>query len=189
MRYSTSDSFVLETVTRLVFFVLNIFALYLFLRGHNEPGGGFIAGLVTGLSFLLLSLGIGLDETNRVMRVDPARVAFLGLAIAVASACIPLFLGQTFFQHSHPYFKDVPVLGDVYLGTPLFFDLGVYLIVAGSTVKTVFAMAYSTGRRHAFVREEEARYASILDTPIEDSPSHARGEFTTTNVPPNQEGF
>ena len=75
------DSYIFKTVVRFSFFVINVFAIYLVLRGHNLPGGGFIGGLAAAISFVLLSLAIGVEELHRVMRFDPVRVA-----VAVSSA-------------------------------------------------------------------------------------------------------
>jgi NADH:ubiquinone oxidoreductase subunit 5 (subunit L)/multisubunit Na+/H+ antiporter MnhA subunit/multisubunit Na+/H+ antiporter MnhB subunit len=161
------DSYILGSVVMFLFFLINIFALYLFFRGHNLPGGGFIAGLCTGLSFVMLGFVQGIEKLRSFLRLDPARLAVVGLLIAIASGIPALFAGLPYLQHFHPSFDDVPLLGYVYLGTPLFFDLGIYLVVVGIVLKIVFPLAKSVQGYRAFLLEEEGSYASPEEEPVE----------------------
>jgi multicomponent Na+:H+ antiporter subunit B len=149
-------------------FVVNVFAVYLLLRGHNLPGGGFIAGLATAISMIMLSLAIGLQEISRVLRFEPVRLAAAGLLLAVLTGAIPMLVGRPYLEHFNTYL-NVPLVGEVSLGTPLLFDIGVYLLVVGVTTKIVFVLATSTQGFRALVKEEEARFASPLEQPIEDA--------------------
>lgn len=164
------DSYIFKTIVRFSFFVINVFAIYLLLRGHNLPGGGFIGGLATAISFLLLSLAIGVEDLHRVMRVDPVRVAGAGLGLATATSAAPLVVGKPFLEHFNFHFT-VPLLGEWHVGTPLVFDIGVFLVVVGVTCKIIFVLAKSTEGLRAMVAEEEARYSSPLESAIEDSAS------------------
>lgn len=159
-------SFIFTAVAKGLFFLLNVFALYLLLRGHNLPGGGFIAGLVAAISIVVLSLALGWEEIHRVLRVDPAWFAVVGLTLAAVSGTAPLLWGRPFLEqftvHAH-----VPVLGEVHAGTPLVFDAGVLLVVVGMTCKILFVLGKSTEGLRALVKEEEARYASSVEEPIE----------------------
>jgi multicomponent Na+:H+ antiporter subunit B len=149
-------------------FVVNVFAVYLLLRGHNLPGGGFIAGLATAISMIMLSLAIGLEEIHQVLRFEPVRLAAAGLLLAVLTGVGPLLLGRPYLEHFNTYL-NVPLIGEVSLGTPLLFDIGVYLLVVGVTTKIVFVLATSTQGFRALVKEEEARFASPLEQPIEEA--------------------
>jgi multicomponent Na+:H+ antiporter subunit B len=148
-------------------FVVNVFAIYLLLRGHNLPGGGFIAGLATAISMIMLSLAIGLEEIHRVLRFEPVRLAAAGLLLATVTGTGPMWVGRPYLEHFNTY-VDVPLVGEVGLGTPLLFDIGVYLLVVGVTTKIVFVLATSTQGYRALVKEEEERFASPLEQPIED---------------------
>jgi monovalent cation:proton antiporter len=161
------DSYLFRTIVRFSFFVINVLAVYLLLRGHNLPGGGFVGGLASAISLVLLSLALGLEEMHRVVRVDPVRVAAAGLTLAVLTGTAPLFLGGAFLEHFNGRFT-LPLLGEVHTGTPLLFDLGVFLVVVGVTVKIVLVLAKSTQGMRALVQEEEARYSSARETPIEE---------------------
>jgi len=160
------NSFILRSVARFVFFIANIFAFYLLLRGHNAPGGGFIAGVTSAVSLIMLHLALGVEETYRIIRFDPARLAGWGLLLAAATPTVSLLLGQNFFDH-YMFHLDVPLLGELHFGTTLAFDIGVYLVVVGITCKMIFTLAQSTMGYPVLLRHEEARYASSLDEPIE----------------------
>lgn len=161
-------SYIFTAVVRFLFFLVNVFALYLLLRGHNRPGGGFIAGLATAVSLILLSLAIGLEQLHRVLRVDPVRLAAAGLAMATLTGLIPLLLERAFLEHFHAHLSDVPLVGDLNVGTPLLFDIGVYLIVVGVAGKIIFTLGKSTQRLRALAALEELRYSSPVERSIED---------------------
>lgn len=161
-------SYIFEAAVRLLFFLVNVFAIYLLLRGHNLPGGGFIAGLTTGISFILLSLAIGLEELHRVMRFDPVRLAAAGLAVSTLTGVAPMLFGRAFLEHYDAHLSGVPLLGSLHVGTPLVFDLGVYLVVVGIACKIIFALGKSTQGFRALVAEEETRYSSSVEQPIEE---------------------
>jgi multicomponent Na+:H+ antiporter subunit B len=161
------DSYIFHMVVRFSFFIINIIAIYLLLRGHNLPGGGFIGGLATAISLVLLSLAIGVETMHRVLRFDPARLAATGLLVATATGAAPLVLGRPFMEHGQLH-ATLPLLGEIHAGTPLLFDIGVYLVVVGIATKIVFVLAKSTEGLRALVVEEEKRYSSALETPIEE---------------------
>jgi multicomponent Na+:H+ antiporter subunit B len=161
------ESFIFQTVTRFAFFLVNVLALYLMLRGHNFPGGGFIGGLATAISLILLSLAIGLEELQRVMRFDPVRLAAGGLAIAALTSLAPVWMGRPFLEHFNGY-AWLPLLEKVHVGTPLLFDFGVYLVVVGVTCKIIFALARSTRGLGALIPSEVRRYSSTREAPAEE---------------------
>src|SRR5690606_17513315 len=92
----TLDSFLAKAVIGLVFLLVNIISIYLLLRGHNLPGGGFIGGLTMGMSFVLLGLIRGWTQLQRELPVPPLRVAGAGLLIAILSGIGPMFAGKPF---------------------------------------------------------------------------------------------
>lgn len=178
------DSFIFRTMVRVAFFLINLLALYLVLRGHNFPGGGFIGGLAAAISLVLLSLALGLEEMHRVLRFDPVRLAAAGLSLALLTGLLPVLAGRPFLEHFHAHFDHVPFLGELHLGTPLLFDVGVFLVVVGVTIKLIFILAKSTAGLRALVQEEEARYSSPRETPIE---TEAASAATPADAPPKKE--
>jgi multicomponent Na+:H+ antiporter subunit B len=161
------QSYIFERLARVVFFLVNMLALYLLLRGHNLPGGGFIAGLASAISLILLSLALGVVAMPRILRFDPVRLAAAGLLLAIATGAAPLVLGRPFLEHFHTHWPAVPLLGELHVGTPLLFDLGVYLLVVGITCKLIFVFSQSAQGLRALVAEEERRYSSPLEQPLE----------------------
>jgi multicomponent Na+:H+ antiporter subunit B len=162
-------SFIFNASVRLLFFFINLFAVYLMLRGHNLPGGGFIGGLVTAISLILLRLAIGWPELNRILRVDPVRIAIVGLLVALTSSAAPMLFGHSFLEQFNAHLHHVPLVGDLHIGTPLAFDFGVYLVVVGVTCKIIFVLGKSTQGLHALEPAEVPRYTSSLEVPMEES--------------------
>lgn len=132
------ESMILREVSKIVFVLLNILALYLFLKGHNEPGGGFIAGIATAVSIVILALVMGVRTVSTYLNCRPETLAFVGLVFAYGTFVAPAFFDLPFlFQkmvHLH-----IPILGDIHVGTPMIFDLGVYLVVVGVTSRMIMA--------------------------------------------------
>ncbi len=161
-------SYIFERLVRVMFFLVNLVALYLLLRGHNWPGGGFIAGLASAISLVLLSLGLGVDALSRLFRLDPGRLATAGLTLAVLTGLAPMLGGRPFLEHFQTHLHGVPLLGSVHLGTPLLFDTGVYLLVVGITTKMILAFTRSTQRLPVLEGTEIELYSSPLEKPIEE---------------------
>ncbi len=132
-------SLILRTMVRLLLPLLLMFSAFLLLRGHNEPGGGFEAGLIAATGFALLSIAYGSNTARRVLRIDPTSLFAVGLAIALLSGVVTLALNQPFLTG---IWLKIPLgaLGEMELGTPLLFDLGVYLTVWGVTLTIIFAL-------------------------------------------------
>lgn len=119
-----------------------IFSLFLLLRGHDEPGGGFIAGLVAAGAFSLYLFAFGSEVTRDLLRIDPRTMIGIGLLFGVASAFPALIHGQAFLTAQ---WWPIPLPGgaELKLSTPLIFDIGVYLAVVGTVMTFVVALAES----------------------------------------------
>ncbi len=130
---------ILPTATTYLMPVLLLFSLFLLLRGHNEPGGGFAGGLVAAAAFVLLSISSGVGVARRALKVDPRSLVGGGLLIMLVSGLVaPLLYGEPYLT-SHWW--KIPVGSyEVALGTPLLFDIGVYLGVAGTILLITFAL-------------------------------------------------
>lgn len=130
-------SVILATAIRLLLPLMLMFSLFLLLRGHNEPGGGFVGGLVVAAAFALYALAHGEKEGRRMLRVAPLQLVVTGLLTALLSGLLPLLSGMPFLTALWST-VPVPVIG--HAGTPLLFDLGVYLLVAGIALLIIFTL-------------------------------------------------
>ncbi len=160
------NSIILNSTARLLVFFINVLALYLMLRGHDYPGGGFIAGLVSAISIVLLSLSLGIEEVKRILRVDPVLIAVVGLLLAYGTSFVPLLLDMPFLKHEFIHLHHVPLLGEVHVGTPLLFDLGVFLVVIGVTCKILMTFSYLIYEREEYFLEETFLYSAKEEKPI-----------------------
>lgn len=122
-----NDSVILRTTTRWLLPLLLVFSLFLLLRGHNEPGGGFVSGLTAAGAFALYRIAFGQEALDRLVRISPASIAAGGLALAVGAALMATMNGTPFFQ---ALWLDLGN-GPLPIGTPLVFDIGVALVVLG----------------------------------------------------------
>jgi multicomponent Na+:H+ antiporter subunit B len=132
-------SLILQTTARYLLPLLLLFSVFLFGRGHNEPGGGFVAGLVAAAPFALYSVAFGAPVARRVLRVDPRGLIAVGLALALLSAVLGVFAGRSFMTGLWGSLT-LPGLGRVDVGTPVLFDLGVYLGVFGVALTIILAL-------------------------------------------------
>lgn len=132
-------SLILRTTTRYLTPLLLIFSVFLFWRGHNQPGGGFAGGLVAAAPFALFSIAFGAAEARRVLQVEPHVLIGVGLLTALISGVIGLLGGYPFLTGTWGYLR-LPGFAPVDIGTPLLFDLGVYLVVIGVTLSIIFAL-------------------------------------------------
>ena len=108
-------------------------SLFLLLRGHNEPGGGFIAGLVTAAAIVLQFLASGVAWTRERLRGDGAALIGWGVSVAALTGLASWAFGRPFLTSAHGYLH-LPLVGEVPLASAMVFDLGVYLTVVGATV-------------------------------------------------------
>jgi len=132
------DSPILRSGTRFLVPLMLLFSVFLLVRGHNEPGGGFVGGLVAAAGLALVLLSEGLVEARRLLRVDPLAVVAAGLFVALASGIPPLVDARPFMTGL--WLTDrLPVIGK--LGSPVIFDVGVYLVVVGIVLAVLFALA------------------------------------------------
>lgn len=115
-----------------------VLSLYFLFAGHNQPGGGFVGGLVLGAAISLRFVAGGVEEVRSMIRVRPWTVLGVGLAISALTALVPLLLGNQVLEH-HAVAWQLPVLGDVKFTTALPFDIGVYLVVTGLSLMAIEA--------------------------------------------------
>ena len=131
-------SSILQTAARLLMPLLLLFAVFLLLRGHNQPGGGFVAGLVVASSFVLYSIAFGVAASRRALLVTPSTLLGTGLLVALGSG-IPGAIGGRPFMTS--VWTTWNIGSPISVGTPLVFDVGVFLAVIGVVLTIVFTLA------------------------------------------------
>jgi multicomponent Na+:H+ antiporter subunit B len=137
-----SHSLILRTATRFLLPLLVLFSLFLLLRGHNEPGGGFIGGLLAAGAFALYLLAYDVEAARQLLPVDPRTLVAAGLLLAAGSGGVALAIGRPFLSGLWVA-EAVPGLGKI--GTVLLFDVGVYLVVIGTTLLILFSLAERRG--------------------------------------------
>ncbi|MFB5945101.1 Na+/H+ antiporter subunit B [Albibacterium profundi] len=130
----------LRTASNYLLPLLLLFSVFILLRGHYEPGGGFVGGLIASIAFILHSLAHGLNNTKKILRRPPFYLIPFGLAMAMLSGLLPLFFGQPFMTGLWME-NALPIIGLV--GTALFFDIGVYIVVIGVTLTILFTISES----------------------------------------------
>ncbi len=135
------NSTFLRAVVRIVFPAQFLFALTVFLRGHNEPGGGFIAGLLAAAAVALVGFSDGVAKMRQILVLSPQTWIALGMLLAAGSGLYGGLFKNAVFEGVWPKFA-IPtiVAGDIKLGTPFFFDVGIFLIVLG--IATAFVLLF-----------------------------------------------
>lgn len=117
-------------------FVLIALGIHFFLRGHNAPGGGFIAGLVVAVAALLVRMAQG----HGLLTISPRVLVPVGLLIAVATGTAPMMRGGGFLRSNYGYL-DWPLIGEFEWASAALFDLGVFLVVIGTTLTIINLLA------------------------------------------------
>lgn len=129
---------ILKTAASYLLPLLLLFAVYILLRGHYKPGGGFLGGLIASVAFVLYAFANGTRSTLRLLRVHPAFLVPVGLSVSITSGLLPMFAGEPFLKVlwiNQPF----PVIGMI--GTALFFDIGVFLVVFGIMLTILFTIS------------------------------------------------
>ena len=134
------NSLILRTATRFLVALLLLFSIFLLLRGHNEPGGGFVGGLVAAGAFVLYAMAYDVESARRALWAEPHMFIGAGLLLALVSSLVPLAGGRPFLTGQWGYL-GLPGETKLELGTPLFFDIGVYLAVLGVTLMIILTLA------------------------------------------------
>ncbi len=134
------SSLMLALVSRMLLPLAAMVSIYLFLRGHNEPGGGFIAGLVLAIALILVFVANGMRWVDARMQIDFRGWIGWGLLIAGLTGVGSWLVGSPFLTSSYDY-PVIPLIGAVPLASASLFDLGVYLTVVGATVVALSAVS------------------------------------------------
>lgn len=123
-----------------------VVSLYIFMRGHNLPGGGFIAGLVTSLALIIQYIAVGQDKTEQLLGAKSGRLYEIwigvGLTIAGLTGVAAWFWSRPFLTSAHIYVSP-PIIGEMHLASAALFDVGVYVTVVGATMLMISVLGDS----------------------------------------------
>jgi multicomponent Na+:H+ antiporter subunit B len=132
------NTLILRTVAPALTALMLLFSIFVLLRGHNEPGGGFIGGLIAASALAIYGIAFGVGAVRRAIRFHPMAIAGAGLLLALLSGLVSILFGVPFMTglwiYPHIFGVEVP------LATVMSFDLGVYLVVLGSIVSIALAL-------------------------------------------------
>ena len=163
----------LVVATRLLLPLAVMVGLYIFLRGHNQPGGGFIAGLVISIAILMQYMASGYQFAAQRLRADHHTLIGLGVLIAAATGLGSLLFGAPFMTTAFDYFS-LPVIGTVELATAMLFDIGVALTVIGAVI---LALAQLSQVAQSAEKQEPLQADEPMDVdPSRTTPQAAPGE-------------
>lgn len=131
-----TNDVMLQTATKVITFIILLFAVHIFFAGHYTPGGGFVGGLLTASAIVLLMLAFDIDTVRKILPVNYVVITAVGLLIALATASAAIVFDVPFFTHAYDYF-NLPLFGETSLHSAALFDLGVYLVVVGVTMTII----------------------------------------------------
>jgi multicomponent Na+:H+ antiporter subunit B len=132
------SSLIIQTAARTIVPLLLFFSFYVLVAGHNEPGGGFVGGLVAAAALTLHAIAFGVGSARRALRWDPQTVIGAGLVVALAAVWLGPLAGRAPMTG---LWARTPGRTAIELGTPLLFDVGVFLVVAGATLGVIFSLS------------------------------------------------
>jgi multicomponent Na+:H+ antiporter subunit B len=136
-------SLILNRIARVVIHIILLFSIFMLFKGHNEPGGGFIAGLMASVSIVLVYIVYDAQTVRKFMPISyPAMIA-LGLVFAAGTGIGGVILGYPFLTQTFDYFH-IPLVGEIELATALSFDIGVFLVVVGATLLIISTLGESS---------------------------------------------
>lgn len=131
------NSTILSTGVKFLLPLFILFSFFMLFRGHNEPGGGFIAGLLGASGFIFYGIAFNMEKAKKTLHIDPVYLIAFGLLLAFGSGLYGLFAYNAYMQAFWPDFT-IPLIGKP--GTPIIFDIGVYLVVVGTVLKVCFSL-------------------------------------------------
>lgn len=131
-----TNDVMLQTATKVVTFIILMFAVHIFFAGHYTPGGGFVGGLLTTSAIVLLMLSFDIATVKKILPINYVTMTAIGLLISLATASGAIIFDVPFFTHAFGYF-DLPLFGKTSLHSAMLFDAGVYLVVVGVTMTII----------------------------------------------------
>ena len=145
-------------LVRLLLPLAVLVSVYFFMRGHNAPGGGFVAGLVMSVALVLQFIVSGTEWVEEHLRIYPRRWIAVGLLFALATGSGAVVFGYPFLT-THTAHLHLPLLGEIHVPSALFFDIGVFALVLGATMLILTALAHQSIRSHRWADEQAEKEA------------------------------
>lgn len=152
---------IVPAISRVLFYLVHVFALYLFFRGHNHPGGGFAAGVMSASAIFIWALAFERTAAIKLVPFKPRYIIGTGLLVIIAVGLGGVLLGYPFLTHTFGH-VELPFVGEVELATAVLFDLGVWLIVFGA----IYSMVASMSDGVALEQEHVKAYAPPASDPL-----------------------
>ncbi|MDW7673123.1 MAG: Na(+)/H(+) antiporter subunit B [Bacillota bacterium] len=134
-----NENLIFRTIAKKALFIVIAFSFFLFFAGHNNPGGGFIAGLMTTAALVLVYLAFDAKTLKEALPFDFKTLTAIGLVIGIGYGFIPMLFGDPFLTHYFDYYY-LPLLGKTELATATIFDLGVYFTVVGAAMTVILTI-------------------------------------------------
>lgn len=150
---------------RLLLPVMGVIAVYFFMRGHNLPGGGFVAGLIFATALIVQYMVAGTDWVESHLRLRPHRWIGLGLLSACGTGIGAWLFGYPFLT-SHTAHVTLPLLGELHIPSAFVFDLGVFLVVVGTTMLILVALAHQSLRSRRIPAAPGAKSAAAISAAL-----------------------
>lgn len=130
---------ILEKTARLFLWIVAVLSVILLLRGHNLPGGGFIAGIVLSVGFIFYGIVFGSYAIQKIIKYNSRTWMGIGLLLVLISAIIPVLAGSEVMTGTW-FIISLPLMGEIHLGTPLLFDTGIFVTVAGLILSVIISI-------------------------------------------------
>jgi len=151
-RTAVEDLLVPAVLMRGMFAAITVFALFLLFRGHNLPGGGFVAGITLAVAFILQYMAGGTRWFEERVALRPVRLMGIGLAIAALTGAGAWLFAHPFLT-SHVALVVLPLIGALHFPSAFLFDIGVFMLVVGATALLLIALAHQSLRAHRVEHE------------------------------------
>lgn len=138
-------SLIFESTVDIIVRSAFVFALFLLFRGHNAPGGGFVAGLVVGIALVIRLIARGRSSVLAILPVAPETLMGFGLTVALGVGAAGWIWGEDLFE-SALIDLTLPVVGTLHIASALFFDVGVFLVVIGLVASLLLTLGEEVER-------------------------------------------
>lgn len=129
------NSLIFSASARILFVLMFAASIFILWRGHDEPGGGFVGGLVAAMALAVVALAEGVPRARSLLRIHPMSLAGLGVFLGFISGIPGVFVDGSYLAHQWVFFPN-----GFKLGTTMVFDIGVYLVVLGGMLALVFRL-------------------------------------------------
>ncbi|MFA5721057.1 MAG: hydrogen gas-evolving membrane-bound hydrogenase subunit E, partial [Aliarcobacter sp.] len=146
----------MQTLTRMVLPLMLMVSVYIFLRGHNLPGGGFIAGLIAAVALIVQYLANGIEWTKSRLKFQKENLIAYGLLIATLTGVISMVIDYPFLTSAFSHL-NWPIVGEFEVASAIAFDLGVFLVVVGSTVLILVQLGQLSKNSHNITKKLEEK--------------------------------